>query len=63
MESSMNGYKCFYRGKTLEVRAATSLEAQGKAAAAFKARKAYEVTVVLCERGDGTTVSHSGAEF
>ena len=45
----MNGYICLYRGKQKEVYASTSLEAQKKAAAEFKARKQYEVDVVLCE--------------
>ena len=58
----MNGYKAFWRGKTVEVTAATSFEAQRKAAELFKARKAYEVTVMLCEV-DGATVTHSGAEL
>ena len=46
----MNGYKCFYKGKTVEVYADTSYAAQQKAAIIFKAKKAYEVTVVLCEK-------------
>lgn len=51
----MNGYKAFYRGKELEVYAETSLAARDKAAVQFKAKKAYEVTVVLCEKNtDGT---------
>lgn len=54
----MNGYIAFWRGKQMEVLAATSFEAQRKAAAAFKAKKAYEVTVILCER-DGKQVTHS----
>ena len=58
----MNGYKAFCRGKTAEVFAATSYEAQRKAAELFKARKAYEVTVMLCEV-DGANVTHSGAEL
>lgn len=58
----MNGYKAFYKGKSIDVHAATSLEAQRKAAAVFKARKSWEVTVVLCEKA-GETVSHSTAEF
>lgn len=58
----MNGYKAFWKGKSIEVRAATMLEAQRKAAAIFKARKSYEVAVVLCEKA-GETVSHSTAEF
>lgn len=51
----MNGYKAFYRGRSIDVRAATSYEAQQVAATAFKARKRYEVTVFLCEK-DGEQV-------
>lgn len=47
----MNGYQAFYRGKKIEVRAASSYEAQQVAAQVFKAKKAYEVAVVLCEKG------------
>lgn len=57
----MNGYVCFYRGKKTEVYADTSLQAQEKAAKHFKARKAYEVTVVLAEKG-GAPVTHT-ADF
>jgi hypothetical protein len=56
----MNGYICFYRGRKIEVTADTSLQAQTKAAAQFKARKAYEVTVMLAEC-DRQQVSHSTA--
>jgi len=45
----MNGYKAFYRGKTLDIYADTLYNAQVKAAKEFKAKKTYEVTVVLCE--------------
>ncbi len=45
----MNGYKAFYRGRTIEVYADTSYQAQQKAAETFKARKVYEIGVVLCE--------------
>lgn len=54
----MNGYIAFYRGKQIEVHAQTSYEAQQIAARQFKARKAYEVHVVLAER-DGQQVVHS----
>ncbi len=57
----MNGYVCFYRGKRTEVYADTSHQAQEKAAAFFKAKKSYEVTVVLAEK-NGETVVHSPAE-
>ena len=56
----MNGYKAFYKDKTCEVYASSSYEAQQKAAAVFRAKKAYDVTVVLCER-DGEQVVHSAA--
>jgi hypothetical protein len=56
----MNGYKCFYRGKECEVYADTSYNAQQKAAVVFKARKAYEVTVFLCEK-NGEQVVHDGS--
>lgn len=46
----MFGYKCFYRGKTCEVYALRSFDAQQAAAKIFKAKKAYEITVMLCEK-------------
>ena len=57
----MNGYKAFYKGKSIEVYAATSYEAQTKAALQFKARKQYDVTVVLCEKA-GEQVVHSAVD-
>ena len=54
----MNGYVAFYRGKRIEVHAMTSLRAQTKAAVQLKAKKAYEVTVVLAEK-DGVPVVHT----
>jgi hypothetical protein len=54
----MNGYIAFYRGRQIEVYADSSYDAQQKAAAVFKARKSYEVTVVLAEKG-GQQVVHS----
>lgn len=54
----MNGYKAFYKGRQTEVMADTSYEAQRKAAAFFKAKKPYEVTVVLCEK-QGQQVVHT----
>lgn len=57
----MNGYKAFFNSKSCEVQAATSYEAQQKAAAIFKARKSYDVTVILCEK-QGETVIHTATE-
>ena len=56
----MNGYICFYKGKRVEVQANTSLEAQRKAAIAFKAKRTYDITVMLAEK-DGEPVEHSTA--
>ena len=53
-----NGYIAFYKGKQIEVRADTAYDAQCRAAALFKARKTYEVTVVLAEK-DGQQVTHN----
>lgn len=55
-----NGYIAFYKNKQMEVYAKTSYEAQQKAAKDFKAKKSYEVTVVLCEI-KGQQVIHNGA--
>ena len=51
----MRPYIAFYRGKQTTVNAPSSYDAQQLAAAHFKARKAYEVTVMLAD------VEHSGA--
>jgi hypothetical protein len=58
--ASLNEYVCFYKQKRTEVYAATSYEAQQKAAAFFKARKQYEVSVHLAEKA-GAPVLHSTA--
>ena len=58
----MNGYKAFYKGREIEVHAESSYRAQAQAALLFKARKSYEVTVVLCEK-NGETVTHKTSEF
>ena len=57
----MNGYKAFYKGKSIDVTANTSYEAQKIAALKFKAKKSYEVTVILCEK-QGEQVVHK-ADF
>jgi hypothetical protein len=58
--SSLNGYVCFYKQKRTEVYASTLVEARDKAAAFFKAKKAYDVTAVLAEKA-GVQVVHSTA--
>ena len=54
----MNGYICLYRGRRCEVLAETSYKAQQKAAEIFKAKKSYEVSVTLAEKG-GKQVMHT----
>lgn len=53
----MNGYKAFYKGKSIEIYAETSYRAQLEAAKIFKAKKSYDVTVILCE-SEGKQVTH-----
>ena len=57
----MNGYVCFYRGKRVEVHANSSYAAQQKAATMLKAKRIWEVAVVLAEK-DGEIVIHSTSE-
>lgn len=52
-----NGYIAFYKGKQVEVMADSSYQAQQKAAAHFKAKKSYDVTVMLAEK-EGEQVTH-----
>lgn len=53
----MNTYEAFYRGKRTEVKAMTSLKAQEIAADQFKAKKRYDVVVVLVEK-EGQSIVH-----
>ena len=62
MNNDLNGYKAFYRGRIMEVYAATSYAAQKLAAEKFKAKRACEVTVILCERPGGEQVVHGATE-
>lgn len=45
----MRTYKAFYKSRVIEVQAETSYAAQQLAAQLYKAKKSYEVTVVLCD--------------
>jgi hypothetical protein len=56
-------YECFYKNKRMTVLAPRSIDAREKAAKLFKARKEYEVTVVLAARPDGSPVLHSPASI
>lgn len=46
----MNNYECFYKGKRITVQADRTIDAQEKAAVIFKARKRWEVNVVLADK-------------
>ena len=45
----MNKYECFWKSKRTTVEADSSYEAQQKAQTFFKAKKGYEITVMLVE--------------
>ena len=51
-------YIAFYKGKQIEVKALRSYDAQEAAAKIFKARKSYEVTVVLAAKDDEPVIHH-----
>jgi len=59
----MHGFKCFYNGREWETHAESLYAAKLAAVAYFKApkSKSHMVSVVLCERPDGSTVTHSTA--
>lgn len=54
----MNIYQAFFKGKTIEVQAESSYQAQLIAAKQFKAKKAYEVTVILAAK-NGEPIAHN----
>lgn len=57
----MNTYKAYYNGRTMDVRANTSYEAQCKAALLFRVgRKTWLVSVILVAKGDDA-VTHDPA--
>ena len=45
----MRTYVAFYKGQQITVQAESSYQAQQKAASQLRARKSYEVTVVLAD--------------
>lgn len=57
----MNIYECFYRGKRCTVTAPTSYAAQISASKELRAKRAYEIAVMLVERADGSQVIHNPA--
>ena len=60
--TTQNLYMAFYKGRTpVEVCAETSYAAQLRAAELFRARKSYDVRVVLAAK-DGEVVTHVAAD-
>ena len=61
---NLTGYKCFYKGKSVDIYAESSYKAQQAAVIYFKipARKGYLIAVVACERPDGSTIKHCPSE-
>lgn len=53
----VKGYIAFYKGKKMEVKAISALSARDIAAEKFRARRPYDVEVVLAEKG-GKQVTH-----
>jgi hypothetical protein len=51
-------YIAFYKGKQMPVNALRSYDAQLIAAKAFKAKKSYEVTVMLAAKDDVPVIHH-----
>lgn len=62
--ATLNGYKAFYDRKVVEVHAETSLKARDEAARVLKvpAKKQYMISVVICERADGSQVVHQAVD-
>ena len=52
-------YIAFYKGKQIEVKASRSYDAQLLAAKQFKAKKSYDVTVILAANDKGEQVTHN----
>lgn len=61
----MAKYKAFYNQKTEDIEADNLYSAKQQAIRVFNAPKSKQhmVSVVLCERDDGTEVVHNGSEF
>lgn len=58
----MNTYHAFYRGKKLELKAETTYKAQQEAVKLFKAKKAFEITIMLVAKGE-EPYTHSTTEI
>ena len=59
----MFSYICIYKGRQVIVQALRSFDAQNIAAKKLKARRPWEVSVVLAARSDGSEVVHQPASL
>ena len=50
METGDRTYQAYYRGRTIQLQAQSSYQAQIRAAGIFGVRKTYQVSVVLVDR-------------
>ena len=53
----MNGYICYYKGKTFEIYADSPFDAQKKCAKENNIKAQYNIAVMLAEK-DGVQVTH-----
>jgi hypothetical protein len=49
LQQGLHPYAAFYKNKDIYLRADSSYQAQQKAAAYFRAKKSYDVSVMLCD--------------
>ena len=62
-QSGDSGYVAFYKGKRVEVYGKSLLAARTTVAKHFKARKEYDINILIAEREDGSPVVHSTASL
>ena len=63
MSKVLHTYLCFHKTRKVEVLAESSYQAQLEAATQLKVKKAFEITVFLHKKADGSEVTHDGSEI
>ena len=59
----LNGYKCFYKGQSVDIHSDTTFHAQEAAATHFKTKKPWDISVFLCNHPDGQQVETSVSQL
>jgi len=59
----LNGYKCFYKDKSVDIYSDTTFNAQQAAAIFFKTKKPWDISVFLCKTRDGQQVETSVSQL